>query len=228
MAACATTISAKATTHHLGARNPKLLLSKQGKSNVSTGLVGGVRLQAPRQHPTTRDVKSLRDLYRLSPGRELRPTGGVGNDVCRGFYAAGMPHLNQWSPSGDWKVGGEHAGLNGPKDVVDLCIGSMRTMCIWCSGCRPVGKLIRFRVTIDGAAPGENHGADVDGCRATVLVNEQRLYQLVRQTGAITDRTFEIRFLDAGVAGLRVYLRLKVSNVALHGPLREDMLCACA
>ena len=28
---------------------------------------------------------------------------------------------------------------------------------------------------------------------------EQRLYQLVRQTGAITDRTFEIRFLDAGV-----------------------------
>jgi hypothetical protein len=30
-------------------------------------------------------------------------------------------------------------------------------------------------------------------------VTAQRLYQLVRQTGAITDHTFEIRFLDPGV-----------------------------
>ena len=27
----------------------------------------------------------------------------------------------------------------------------------------------------------------------------QRLYQLVRQRGAVTDRTFEIQFLDPGV-----------------------------
>jgi hypothetical protein len=27
----------------------------------------------------------------------------------------------------------------------------------------------------------------------------QRLYQLVRQSGSIKDRTFEIRFLDPGV-----------------------------
>ena len=30
-------------------------------------------------------------------------------------------------------------------------------------------------------------------------MTEQRLYQLVRQSGTITDRTFEIRFLDPGV-----------------------------
>jgi hypothetical protein len=29
-------------------------------------------------------------------------------------------------------------------------------------------------------------------------VTGQRLYQLIRQNGAITDRTFEIRFLDPG------------------------------
>ena len=31
------------------------------------------------------------------------------------------------------------------------------------------------------------------------MVSGQRLYQLIRQTGPITDRTFEIRFLDPGV-----------------------------
>jgi Thioredoxin like C-terminal domain len=29
-------------------------------------------------------------------------------------------------------------------------------------------------------------------------VNGQRLYQLIRQNGVVTDRTFEIRFLDPG------------------------------
>ncbi len=31
------------------------------------------------------------------------------------------------------------------------------------------------------------------------VVSDQRLYQLVRQTGPVADRTFEIQFLDPGV-----------------------------
>jgi hypothetical protein len=31
-------------------------------------------------------------------------------------------------------------------------------------------------------------------------VTEQRLYQLVRQNGGVTDRTFSIEFLDPGVS----------------------------
>jgi hypothetical protein len=61
-------------------------------------------------------------------------------------------------------------------------------------GPAPGGEPIRFHVTIDGAPPGENHGADVDAA-GDGTVTEQRLYQLVRQNGTITDRTFEIRFL---------------------------------
>jgi hypothetical protein len=60
------------------------------------------------------------------------------------------------------------------------------------------GKPIRFRVTLDGAAPGDSHGTDVDQDGQGVVTG-QRLYQLVRQGGAITDRTFEIHFLDPGV-----------------------------
>ena len=57
---------------------------------------------------------------------------------------------------------------------------------------------VRFRVTIDGKAPGPDAGVDVkpDG---TGVVSGQRLYQLVRQKGDVRDRTIRIEFLDPGV-----------------------------
>ena len=60
------------------------------------------------------------------------------------------------------------------------------------------GKPVRFRVTIDGKPPGDDHGADIDAQGEGVVTGE-RLYQLVRQQGAIGDRLFRIEFLDPGV-----------------------------
>jgi hypothetical protein len=58
---------------------------------------------------------------------------------------------------------------------------------------------VRFRVSIHGQPAGAAHGLDVDGS-GNGTVSEQRLYQLIRQTGSVADREFEIEFLDAGVA----------------------------
>jgi hypothetical protein len=60
------------------------------------------------------------------------------------------------------------------------------------------GKPIRFRVRIDGQAPGVNHGIDTDA-QGNGKVIEHRLYQLIRVKNDIQDRTFEIEFLDPGV-----------------------------
>jgi hypothetical protein len=57
---------------------------------------------------------------------------------------------------------------------------------------------VRFRVLIDGQPPRAAHGVDVDD-RGYGTVWRHRLYQLVRQPGLITDRTFEITFLDPSV-----------------------------
>ena len=57
---------------------------------------------------------------------------------------------------------------------------------------------MRFRVLLDGRAPGQAHGSDVDA-EGSGTVTEQRLYQLIRQPGPIADRQFEIEFLDPGV-----------------------------
>ena len=57
---------------------------------------------------------------------------------------------------------------------------------------------VRFRIFIDGQAPDEACGSDVDE-QGHGTVSDQRLYQLIRQPGPIADRQFEIEFLDAGV-----------------------------
>jgi hypothetical protein len=48
------------------------------------------------------------------------------------------------------------------------------------------------------SAPGNHHGVDITAAGEGVIV-EERLYQLVRQQGAVAERTFKIRFLDPGV-----------------------------
>jgi hypothetical protein len=59
------------------------------------------------------------------------------------------------------------------------------------------GKPVRFRVTLDGKAPGADRGMDIDaGGYGTVTT--QRLYQLVRQAHGTGARMFKITFLDPG------------------------------
>ena len=68
-----------------------------------------------------------------------------------------------------------------------------RTSC-----CRPKHEVpIPFRVLLDGEAPGPSHGLDVDE-EGSGLLRDGRLYQLVREHGAVRERTLEIRFLEPG------------------------------
>jgi len=54
-----------------------------------------------------------------------------------------------------------------------------------------------FRVRLDGAPPGPSRGVDVDENGNGVLL-DGRLYQLVRQDGAVRERTIEITFAEPG------------------------------
>jgi hypothetical protein len=60
------------------------------------------------------------------------------------------------------------------------------------------GSPVRFQVRLDGQPPGPAHGTDVDD-QGNGTLTQPRLYQLVRQPGPISDRTFEVTFADPGV-----------------------------
>jgi hypothetical protein len=111
-------------------------------------------------------------------------------------YETGTVRLNEWALAGDWTIGGERAMLNQADGALVYRYHARDLHLVL--GPAPDGKPVRFRVTIDGAAPGESHGADIDAAGEGIVI-DQRLYQLVRQNGPVTDHTVEIRFLDPGV-----------------------------
>jgi cytochrome c biogenesis protein CcdA/thiol-disulfide isomerase/thioredoxin len=124
----------------------------------------------------------------------ISPGGAI--EDARHVYAAAAPRLNEWALSGDWTVGKEDALLNEKGGSIVYRFHARDLHLVLGPG--PDGAPVRFRVTIDGAAPGNSHGVDVDA-DGQGTVTGQRLYQLIRQSGKITDHTLEIEFLDPGV-----------------------------
>jgi hypothetical protein len=98
--------------------------------------------------------------------------------------------------AGDWKVERRACVLNRPDGRIAFRFHARDVQLVMRS--QTPGASVPFRVLVDGQPPGASHGLDVDEHGKGMLV-QPRLYQLIRQQGAIRDRTFEITFLEPGV-----------------------------
>ena len=123
--------------------------------------------------------------------------GGAAFDKARTYAPPRRLGLNQWALSGDWTVGKQATVSNQARGRVVYRFHA-RDLHLVMGPVKP-GASVRFRVLIDGQSPGAAHGQDVDA-QGYGTVTEQRLYQLIRQPKPISDREFEIEFLDPGVA----------------------------
>jgi Thioredoxin like C-terminal domain len=103
--------------------------------------------------------------------------------------------LNTWALAGNWTIQERASVLNEAGGRIAFRFHARDVHLVLRSR---AGTAVAFRVLVDGEAPGPAHGLDVDEQGRGTLV-QPRLYQLVREPGSITDRTFEIAFLDAGV-----------------------------
>ncbi|HEX7673189.1 MAG TPA: cytochrome c biogenesis protein DipZ [Bdellovibrio sp.] len=106
--------------------------------------------------------------------------------------------LNQWSLSGQWLIGDEKATLIKAHGKITYRFHARDLHLVL--GPKAAGSSVKFKVTIDGHAPGKDHGTDTNE-QGEGVVSENRLYQLIRQSDGklIQDHTFEIEFLDPGV-----------------------------
>lgn len=170
------------------------LLAEAGHSSDATRLVA-VNASGAEAAPSMADVKSPETYLGYARSENFVSPGGVVEDKGS-VYAAASPQLNEWSLAGDWTITGENAALNQPGGRIVYRFHARDLHLVLGPGAD--GKPVRFRVTIDGHAPGADHGTDTDA-EGNGVVDGQRLYQLVRQSGAIADRTFAIEFLDPGV-----------------------------
>jgi len=102
--------------------------------------------------------------------------------------------LNHWALNGEWRFQSERVVLEQPGGSIAFRFHARDAHLVMSPGPRDP---IPFRVTLDGEAPGEAHGGDVDE-EGNGELREGRLYQLIREPGAITDRTLEVTFDQPG------------------------------
>jgi Thioredoxin like C-terminal domain len=121
--------------------------------------------------------------------------GGAVVDQSRVYAVPSRLRLNQWALSGDWRMGKRAVVLNKANGRIAYSFHARDLHLVMAPAAR--GTSVRFRVLIDGQAPGAAHGIDIDA-QGNGTLREQRLYQLIRQP-PIADRQFEIEFLDSGV-----------------------------
>ncbi|MET0535447.1 MAG: thioredoxin family protein [Steroidobacter sp.] len=123
-----------------------------------------------------------------SPGGEVRDRREIYRPPAR-------LELNAWALAGDWTMTREFAVANRAQGKVTFHFHARDVHLVM--GPAMPGTKLRFRVTIGGQPPGAAHGVDVDADGQGVI-DQPRMYQLIRQRPPIADRQLEIEFLDAG------------------------------
>ncbi len=188
-------------SHHFGEgdyegseRAIQQLLAEAGRGEATSGLVK-VDAEGAEAAPDWRDQRSPETYIGYSRAENFSSDGGAVHDTPHAYNAA-PSRLNEWGLSGAWTVGAEDAVLDVKGGAIVYRFHARDLHLVLGPGRN--GAPVRFRVTVDGSAPGDSHGADVDA-QGMGVVAAQRLYQLFRQNGAVSDHVFKIEFLDPGV-----------------------------
>jgi len=158
------------------------LLRDAGHGGIGDGLVS----VAPEGFEVQADWANLRT-----------PETYLGSEQAQNLASDGARlELNQWALDGDWTIGGRASVLNQADGRLAFRFHARDVHLVMGPAARDVP--VPFRALVDGEPPGAAHGLDIDE-RGDGTVAQQRLYQLLRQPGPITDRALEITFLAPGV-----------------------------
>jgi thiol-disulfide isomerase/thioredoxin len=149
--------------------------------------------------PPSTDQRSPESYLGYRLAERFASSGGLKNNSENTYTTPPGLVLNRWGLVGRWNVNAESAVLvSAPGRIVYRFHSRDLNLVLAPSS---DGRPIRFRVRLDGAAPGNDSGVDTSP-EGIGIVREPRLYQLIRQTSTVEDRTFEIEFFDPGVHAL--------------------------
>jgi thiol-disulfide isomerase/thioredoxin len=171
------------------------LLREAGGEGVSDDLVSVADEGFEAQADWT-NLESPETYLGYEQAQRLASPVGVALDEPRTYVAPHPLQLNDWALSGDWTVQRRASVLNQAEGRIAFRFHARDVHLVM--GPRARGTSVPFRVLVDGEPPDAAHGLDVNE-EGHGTVAEQRLYQLIREPGSITDRTFEISYLAPGV-----------------------------
>jgi thiol-disulfide isomerase/thioredoxin len=142
------------------------------------------------------DLRSPENYTGYERTENFASPGSVVPDEPHPYGIPGKLGLNDWALSGNWTMGKNATTSNAPGGQI-ACRFQARDLNL-VMGPVTRGTSARFQVLLDGQPPGAAHGIDVDS-QGHGTVAEQRLHQLIRQPGPVTERTAQITFLEPGI-----------------------------
>jgi cytochrome c biogenesis protein CcdA/thiol-disulfide isomerase/thioredoxin len=190
-------------SHHFGEgdyeeseQTIRQLLAQAGYTNLpapgmESATAKGVQAPADEAHD-----QSPETYIGYARAQNFSSPGGLAQDRPQTYTLPPSLGLNHWALLGTWSVDTEKAVLSNRSGRIVYRFYARDLHLVL--GPAPNGKPVRFRVQLDGSAPGANHGADTDA-NGDGVIKEQRLYQLIRQTATVGEHAFSIEFLDADV-----------------------------
>jgi len=195
--------SGRVRDHHFGEGNYeesemriRELLATPGSKSALERQPGSIDAHGPEVGADWGNLKSPETYVGYHKADNFASPGGAVVNTRHVYAVPPRLRLNQLALSGEWTLKTEAASLNAGGGRIAFRFHARDLHLIM----GPVTQrgAVPFRVLIDGRPPGAGHGSDLDE-QGHGMVAEQRLYQLIRQSGSIADRQFEIEFLDSGV-----------------------------
>lgn len=170
------------------------LLTEAGVSNIDRQLVS-VDARGAEVAADWNDLQSEENYVGYERTANFSSPGGAALSKPHEYAVPSRLDTNHWALAGEWTFERESIVENKSNGRIAYRFHARDLHLVMGPAMR--GKSVRFRVLIDGHPPGAIHGSDVDD-QGYGTVTEQRMYQLIRQSKPISDRQFEIEFLDPG------------------------------
>jgi len=168
------------------------------KENGATGLdENTVRITADgAEAPPSEDVQSPETYVGYARTENFTSPERMARDSRKTYTPPARLALNEWGLGGWWNAHAESGTLESAPGKIVFRFHSRDLHLVL--GPAKNGTPVRFRLRLNGAAPGDDHGSD-SSADGTGEIRQPRMYQLIRQKGPIRDATFEMEFLDPGV-----------------------------
>jgi thiol-disulfide isomerase/thioredoxin len=190
-------------SHHFGEGNYeeseriiRQLLIEAGVQDLPLDVTDSIKAAGIQAASDKNHIQSEETYIGYERAENFISSAGFAPDQSKNYELPSGPELNQWGLAGIWLVDKEKAVLGSASGKIIFRFKARDLHLVMGPGTN--GKPVRFRVQLDNAAPELNHGVDIDA-NGNGVIQEQRLYQLIRQSNDISEHTFSIEFFDSGV-----------------------------
>jgi thiol-disulfide isomerase/thioredoxin len=153
-----------------------------------------VRGEGPEAEADWNHLRSPESYLGYSRSERLNSPDGFDLDISRTYTYPKDLTLNQWSLDGDWTIASEYAVADRAGAAIAYRFHARDVHLVMTPG--SAGP-IPFLVRVDGAPPGTSHGVDTDEDGRGML-DQGRMYQLIRTDGRVREQSFEIEFEAPG------------------------------